>query len=143
GARQNASKDTEETKKFSQVFEMDEVVIRASADDDIFDDHEAVDLRSTFDEASAYFQAEDYTNAITLYRRVLNASDETNWQKAASYNIALAYEHQHRWTDAQEAFEEVIRHFPTTEEGRDAHFRLAEVLAQIGEFQRIVPLMDR
>lgn len=139
GARQpQESHDDDEA---VQVFEMDEVVIRASDTDDPFGDDD-IDLRSTFDEASAYFQAEDYPHAIRFYQRILDATDELIWQKAARYNMALAYEYQGKWDKADEAYQEVIRRFPTTEEGRDAHFRRAEALAQRGEFQHIPPLMD-
>lgn len=137
GGTQQAREQTESSDDASvtQVFEMDPIVIRASADD------EDIDLHNTFEEASAYFQAGDYARARRLYRRVYDASDELIWRKAALYNIGLAHENEGAWERAAQVFDQVIDAFPTTTEGRDAYFRLAEMLAQLGEFQRIVPLM--
>lgn len=141
GARQNNDDaDAMHGDEVVQVFEMDTIVIRASPDDDEYLRPD-INLRDTFDEASAYFQAEDYVRAIRLYERVLDAADEMIWQKAAMYNIGLSYEHMGDWERAAQTFNEVIDIFPTTDEGRDAYFRLGEALAHLGEFQRIVPLM--
>lgn len=139
GASQKTKSTTENIDDLpvTQVFEMDTVVIRAS---DIEDDDD-IDLRNVFDEASAYFQAGDYARALRLYDRVYRAADELIWRKAALYNVGLCYENQAQWERAAQTFDRVIEAFPTTTEGRDAYFRLAEMLAQLGEFQRIVPLM--
>lgn len=142
-ARQKSddSDSTTDAIEVTQVFEMDTIVIRASPDDDEEDPPPDINLRNTFDEAGAYFQAEDYVRAIRLYTRVLDASDELIWQKAAMYNIGLSYENMGYWERAARTFDELIDLFPTTDEGRDAYFRLGEALAHLGEFQRIVPLM--
>lgn len=131
----NARSETPDEQPVAQTFEMDPIVIRASAED------EEINLHNTFEEASAYFQAGDYPRARRLYQRVYNASDELIWRKAALYNIGLSYENEKNWERAAQLFDRTIDEFPTTTEGRDAYFRLAEMLAQLGEFQRIVPLM--
>lgn len=143
GARQTTDDAALDSDGFqvAQVFEMDTIVIRASADDDEEEPQPDIDLRNTFDEANAYFQAEDYVRAIRLYTRVFNASDELIWLKASLYNIGLSYENMGDWERAAYTFDELIDLFPTTDEGRDAYFRLGEALAHLGEFQRIVPLM--
>lgn len=139
--KHHASKRSSDDLRVTQVFEMEPVVIHASDLDDDDRPLDSIDLRNTFDEAGAYFQAEDYARAIRLYQRVYDATHEIIWQKAALYNIGLSYENQGHWEQAAQIFDRVIEQFSTTIEGRDAYFRLAEMLAQLGEFQRIVPLM--
>lgn len=123
------------------VIEMDPMVIRAHVDEDGTQRVAASDLRDLFDEATAYYQAGDYVDAIRLYQLVLDATDEEIWSKAAMYNMGLSWESLSAWEEAAQTFDDIIAFFPTSKEARDAHFRLAEALAWLGEFQRVPPLM--
>lgn len=123
------------------VIEMEPMVIRAHVAADGTQRIAASALRDLFDEATAYYQAGDYVDAIRLYQIVLDATDEEIWSKAAMYNMGLSWESLGAWEEAAQTFDDIIAFFPTSAEARDAHFRLAEALAWLGEFQRVPPLM--
>lgn len=123
------------------TIDMEPLVIRAHVGPDGDVQTTSVDLRNLFDEATAYYQADDFVNAIRLYQVVLDATDEEIWSKAAMYNSGLAWEGLGAWEEAAQTFDDIIRFFPTSKEARDAHFRLGEALAWLGEFQRIPSLM--
>jgi len=143
GARQTKLDPVDEALARGDVetLEMEPLIIHGHVGPDGKVQTRSVELRNLFDEASAYYQADDHVNAIRLYQMVLDATDEDIWSKAAMYNMGLAWEALEAWEEAAQTFDDIIEFFPTSQEARDAHFRLAEALAWLGEFQRIPPLM--
>lgn len=135
----NSSQNDGDAFAEERLITMEPVLIRGNAEG-----AEAlpINLRNTFEEADAYYDAKDYEKAIRTYQKLVDATNQEIWVRAALYNIGLAYEGMKDWERSAQSFVDVIRRFPTSDEGRDAYFRLAEALAQLGEFQRIPPLME-
>ncbi|MCB9521723.1 MAG: tetratricopeptide repeat protein [Myxococcales bacterium] len=101
------------------------------------------DLPSLFAEATDYLNADSYEDAIRLYAEVLEATDDPEYVRAARYNSALALEGLGRWREAGELYRDIVVSSPETTDGRDAHFRLAECFAQVGQHDAVPPLMER
>lgn len=125
------------------TLEMDPVVIRVHRGEDGEFRTSSAELRQLFEEATAYFKAGDFPNALRFYQTVLDATDDDIWVKAAMYNSGLSWEGLEAWEEAAQTFDEIIDRFPTSREARDGFFRLAEAMAWLGEFHRVPSLMTQ
>lgn len=103
----------------------------------------AADLPDLFGEAGDYLRNDDFGNALRLYELIIENFSDDEYLRATTYNSALALEGLERWDDAAERYRAVIEGWPTTDDARDAFFRLAECHAVLGEFEEIAPLMER
>lgn len=125
----------------AEHLEFDPIIIQSSVREDGTVVSATTDLNALFEEATAYYRAKDYPNAVRLYDRVLEYTDDPLWIRPTMFNRGLSFEGAEDWEDAAADFAEVIRRWPTSRDARDAYFRLAEAYAWIGAFQDIPPLM--
>lgn len=125
------------------TFDFDPVLVDVVTSDSGDEEVVLVDIRDAFFEANDYLTAGDYENALRLYGLVdAHAVDET-FIRAARYNSALAHEALAQWREAGALYRQVIVDWPASGDAKDAHYRLAECFAQVGQFEAVPPLMAR
>lgn len=122
-----------------QEFEFEPTVIR------VLDNGETVEssLSNLFAEANDYLSAGDCEKAVELYEIVRSHSGRGEYERAATFNIGLCNERRGFLEEASREYDRLISQNRDSEEALIAFFRLAEVLAQQGEFVAIPFLLRR
>lgn len=140
GARQHT--DESEPDAVEVEVEFAPMVITADVDDDGSITTATTDMPSLFAEANDYLRADDYDNALRLYRVVLEHYDDDDFRRVTHYNMGLAYEGLGRYDDAAGHFEAVVEGWRGSEDATYAFFRLAECYAQLGRYDEVPALME-
>ena len=102
-----------------------------------------VDLRALFSEAGDYLGADDYENALRLYDMVLENVENDDYERITLYNSGLSLEGLGRYEEGGQRYARVIRGWPASDDAKDAHFRLAECYAMLGQYDSVPALMER
>lgn len=102
----------------------------------------AIDLPQLFAEANDYLLADDFSNAVRLYQILLEHFTDPTWLQVVWCNLGLAYEGLRDWDQAAAAYRQVLSIALASDDGTWAHYRLAEVYAQLGLFERVPALME-
>ncbi|MFT6397635.1 MAG: tetratricopeptide (TPR) repeat protein [Bradymonadia bacterium] len=100
------------------------------------------DLRALFSEANDYLQADDFENALRLYDLVLENVGDDEYERVTLYNSGLSLEGIGRYEEASQRYARVIQGWPASTDGKDAHFRLAECYAMLGQYDSVPALME-
>ena len=124
-------------------YDFDAVVIRAGTDEGGEMWSNITELDDLFAEANDYLRAEDYLNALDLYEIVLENHSDDSYLRATHYNLGLVYEGLQEWFNAALHYQEVLNGWMSSDDALFAFFRLAECVAQLGEYAEIPALMDR
>lgn len=101
------------------------------------------ELPDLFKEANDYLIADDFKNAIRLYRIILNNFSDPEYRRVTTYNLALSYEGSRQWAEAAAHYRQVIELAPASEDGRFALQRLGICLWELGEYEGIKPVVAR
>ena len=101
------------------------------------------ELPDLFKEANDYLIADDFKNAIRLYKVILKNFSEPEYRRVTTYNLALSYEGAGQWADAVARYREVIELSPASEDGRFALQRLGLCLWELGDYEGIKPVVAR
>ena len=124
-------------------YEFDPLVFYSETDEngDVVD--REVDLRALFAEAGDYLSADDLENALRLYDIVLEHVADDEYERITLYNSALSLEGLGRYEEAGQRYARIIRGWASTTDAKDAHFRLAECYARLGQYDAVPALMER
>ena len=143
GGSQTVSEPANEEEIVIESFEFDPMIIRAGIDDDGEVWSAETDLPALFAEANDYLNADDYLNAIELYEIIVDESVSEDYQRAAHYNLGLAHEGLEQWLEAARYYQIVLQRWARSHDAAWSYYRLAECLANLGEFRNIPMLMER
>ena len=120
---------------------MDETLIEGSRDGK--GGGRIYDLPDLFKEANDYLIADDFPNAIRLYKVILKNFKEPEYLRVSTYNLALAYEGSQQWAEAASHYRKVIALAPASEDGRFALQRLGLCLWELGDYEGIRTVVGR
>ncbi|MFC2083983.1 tetratricopeptide repeat protein [Bacteroidota bacterium] len=90
--------------------------------------------RTNFYLAEAYFEDDDYDNAIKHYKRV--GTDEEKLVKQTLYGKAYSYFNLKDFSNASYLFNEYVNKYPDDKNHRDAKLRLADCYYGLKEFNK-------
>lgn len=125
------------------TYDFDPLVFYSETDENGETVAREVDLRALFSEAGDYLRADDFENALRLYDLVLENVDNEEYERITLYNSGLSLEGMGRYEEAGHRYARVIRGWPASADAKDAHFRLAECYAMLGQYDSVAPLMER
>ncbi|MFT4703970.1 MAG: tetratricopeptide (TPR) repeat protein [Bradymonadia bacterium] len=124
------------------VYDFEPIIVQAQTGEDGEVRSVTTDVPSLFAEAGDYLVAEDYENALRLYEIVLEATNDEEYQRVTRYNRGLALEGMLQFDEAADDYRRVILGWPASEDATYAHFRLAECLAQTGQYELVPDVME-
>ncbi len=81
--------------------------------------------------AAAYGELEDYDNAISYYKKAINAGDNEFLIAYYLKNIGLLYEKQGKFAESKKHFEEIKTKYPNSTQSTDIDKFIARVEAKI------------
>lgn len=125
--------DTESIR--SQRVDLDPMLIRPG------EDGEAIDVNELFERAYTAYGNRQYEEAAESYRAVVKYFPESRFFLPSAYNAGLSYEKIDRLNDAAEMYRLIIEKERGAEEAKDAYYRRAAVLEQLGNHPEINELM--
>ncbi len=105
------------------------------------EDGEAIDVNELFERAYTAYGNRQYEEAAESYRAVVKYFPESRFFLPAAYNAGLSYEKIDRLNDAAEMYRLIIEKDRGAEEAKDAYYRRAAVLEQLGRHETINELM--
>jgi len=114
------------------------VVVGESEDEVVFGD--AMDL---FTQANDRYREDDHAGALRRYELLLEHFPESGYERSVTYNIGLCRANLEQWSGARTAFETVVARWPGRDDATDALFMLAEVESQIGNYEGVIPVVER
>ncbi len=119
--------------------DLDPMVISLSEEDEIiFGD--AVEL---FTQAGEHLRAGEHEAALRRYLLLREYFPDISYMRTVSYNMGLCFEGLDDWEHAASMYQEVVENWPATSDATDALFRWAEAHSQLGQYEEVVPLMER
>lgn len=134
--------DLDDGDQQTSTAEADPVLIRAVEDgDETVMEH--LSSEEVFERAYYAFQARRYEEASENYALIVEYFPDSRFYLPALYNGGLAFERLENWEEAARFFTIVVNNFADTEEGLNAHYRLAQVRMELGEYQAVIDQLDQ
>jgi tetratricopeptide (TPR) repeat protein len=124
------------------VIEFEETLIRVDARALGEDRVKVFELPDLFQEANDYLVADDFANALRLYRFILENFEDDAYRRVTTYNSGLACEGLADWTCAASAYRQVLARWPASDDARFAFERLGISLWQLGEYEAIPAVVE-
>ena len=119
--------------------DMDPTVISLEDEDEIiFGD--AADL---FTEAGDLLRNGQHGPALRRYLLIREVFPDITYMRTVAYNMGLCYEGLDAWEHAADMYSEVVENWPASTDATDALFRWAESKSQLGDYEGVIPLMER
>ena len=125
------------------TYDFDPLVFYTETDENGDSIDREVDMRALFSEAGDYLAADDLENALRLYDLILENVVDSDYERITLYNSALSLEGLGRYEEAGNRYARIIRGWAASTDAKDAHFRLAECYARLGQFDAVPALMER
>ena len=106
------------------------------------DGAEQLSAEQLFERAYYGFQARRYDEAAEYYGLIIEHFPESRFHRASLYNGALSYEEIDRWRDAADAYARIVEEYPDSDEARNATFRLAGAMMELGDYQEVDDMLQ-
>ena len=102
------------------------------------------ELSDLYAEAVELFQEGEYESSLRRLAFIIEYIDEDDdYVRAAHYTSGLCYQRLDDWESAADAFSTVVQLWPGSRDATDALYLWAEARAQLGDWEGVVPLMER
>ncbi|MBA2661967.1 MAG: hypothetical protein H0U74_06700 [Bradymonadaceae bacterium] len=121
-----------------ETLELDPMLIRVREGST---ETETIDADEVFARAYAAFQSRRYEEATVHYELIIKYFATSRFYLPALYNGGLAYEQLQLWESAARNYRKVVEVFGGSKEATDAHYRLANVYSELGDYNQVVELM--
>ena len=96
---------------------------------------ETYDATELFERGGAALSGKRYDEAVSAYERLLKEfPSETQYTKAALYNLGLAYQGKKDWPTAIAKFQQLADQFAGTSDAKDAQFQIGASYAEMGNW---------
>jgi tetratricopeptide (TPR) repeat protein len=96
-----------------------------------------------FIEANELLRQGQHGEALSRYELFIEVFPEFHYVRTATYNSGLCYEGLDDWVNAENTYRTVVERWPASTDATDALFRWAEARNQLGNYEGVVPLMER
>lgn len=126
------------SKALSERVDLDPMLFRPNPDGS---PGKALDSNEVFERAYTAFSARNYEVAAENYDIIIKYFDDSRFYLPSLYNAGLSYEKLQRWSEAADRYRLVIEKFPDQPDARDAYYRLASAMDQLGQYEPVVELM--
>lgn len=123
------------------TIDLDPTVISGSA----AGDEEIIygDARDLFEQAHELYEAREYARAARRYELLVEHFPDVSFRRAAFFNLGLCHEGLDDWGAAADAYRAVVEEWPSSDDATDALFRIAECQSQLGDYEGVVPTVER
>jgi tetratricopeptide (TPR) repeat protein len=96
-----------------------------------------------FADGNALLREGAYAEALRRYRLLQVRSSDDDYVRAAYYNTGLCLEGLDDYEGASRIYEEVVERWPASDDATDALYRWAESRSQLGDYEGVLPIMQR
>lgn len=103
------------------------------------------DARSLLDEGNSHLLLHRYDDALVAYDHLLKDFPDSRLVVPALFNAGQALEGKEDWKGAADRYQRLLALTPsdeTKEDRKNAHFRLAAVLAEVGEWSESIHVIE-
>ncbi len=123
----------------SQKIEIDPMLIQLDGKGS----RESIDVGTLFDRAFKFFSERRFEEAIRDYDAIIRNFPESRFYQPSLYNAGLSYERLRRFKDAARVYEKILALPTQSKDTNDAYFRLATVLEELQNWERIQTIMTQ